>query len=73
MFTKKDRKIANQKVMIENRDKLIENQQMTIEVLKQAINSLQEDLEALREEAFKATQKKRTSETAKSKLVQNKN
>ena len=65
MFTKKDRLIANQKIMIENRDKLIEQQCMTIECLKEVINSLEEDLKALKEEAFKNT-KKRTSRPRKS-------
>lgn len=35
MFTKKDRKIANQKAMIENRNKLIDNQTIRIEQLKE--------------------------------------
>ena len=53
MFTKKDRKIANQKVMIENRDKLIGDQQRTIVCLKSVVNSLEDEIVSLREEAYK--------------------
>ena len=37
MFTKKDRKIANQKVMIKNRDKLIKGQEEKIAKLEATI------------------------------------
>lgn len=37
MFTKKDRQIANQKVMIKNRDKLIEKQSQRIANLEATI------------------------------------
>ena len=65
MFTRKDRKIANQKVMIENRDKFIEQQEKSILCLRAIIESMAEDLEAVREIAFK-TAKKRTSRPSKS-------
>lgn len=65
MFTRKDRKIANQKVMIENRDKFIEQQEKSILCLRAIIESMTEDLEAVREIAFK-TAKKRTSRPSKS-------
>lgn len=51
MFTKKDRKIANQ--------------QMTIECLKEVINSLEEDLQCLREQAYKTAKKPTTRKIAK--------
>lgn len=47
IFTKKDRKIINQKAMIENRDKLIDNQAMKIEELEQeniAVHNENKDL-----------------------------
>lgn len=65
MFTRKDRKIANQKVMIENRDKFIEQQEKSILCLRAIIESMTKDLEAVREIAFK-TAKKRTSRPSKS-------
>lgn len=37
MFTKKDRRIANQKIMIKNRDKLIEKQSQRIANLEATI------------------------------------
>lgn len=48
MFTKKDRKIANLTVMVENRDKLIKGQEETIETLRKVIISLEEDLKETR-------------------------
>lgn len=47
MFTKKDRKIANQKTMIKNRNKLINNQTIKIEQLEQeniAVHNENKDL-----------------------------
>lgn len=47
IFTKKDRKIINQKAMIEDRDKLIDNQAMKIEELEQeniAVHNENKDL-----------------------------
>lgn len=53
MFTKKDRKIANQKAMIENRNKLINNQTIKIEQLEQenvAVHDENKDLRFENEE-----------------------
>lgn len=69
LFTKKfdvkDRKIANQKVMIENRDKLIKNQEQYIETLRLVINSLEEDLQCAKEQAYKTAKKPATRKKTK--------
>lgn len=44
MFTKKDRKIANQKAMIENRDKLIQDLQERKDYYKKVSEEQREDL-----------------------------
>lgn len=46
-MTKKDRKIANQKAMIENRDKLIKDFQWKLKITKQSNEDLRNDNEKL--------------------------
>lgn len=47
MFTKKDRKIANQKAMIENRNKLIKDLEIRNDMLKTANKDLRFENEEL--------------------------
>lgn len=62
MFTKKDKKIANQKAMIENRDRLIDDLKERKDYYKQISEAQREDL-LEQEEALKAILNLATSNT----------
>lgn len=65
MFTKKDRKIANQKVMIDNRNKLIKKQRDEIDLL----NAVNKDLRFENEELIDFKRKVLNIMTGKGTIV----
>lgn len=64
-FTRKDKLIRKQQLMIENRDKFIDYEIKVIENLESLVKSLKEEVESLRIEAYKNVKTRKKSATSK--------
>lgn len=64
-FTRKDKLIRKQQLMIENRDKFIDYEIQVIENLESLVKSLKEEVESLRLEAYKNVKTRKKSATSK--------
>lgn len=64
-FTRKDKLIKRQQLMIENRDKFIDYEMEIIENLESLVKSLKEEVESLRLEAYKNVKTRKKSATSK--------
>ena len=63
-FTRKDKLIRKQQLMIENRDKFIDYEIQVIENLESLVKSLKEEVESLRIEAYKNVKTRKKSATS---------
>lgn len=63
-FTRKDKLIRKQQLMIENRDKFIDYEMQVIENLESLVKSLKEEVESLRVEAYKNVKTRKKSATS---------
>ena len=63
-FTRKDKLIRKQQLMIENRDKFIDYEMQVIENLESLVKSLKEEVESLRIEAYKNVKTRKKSATS---------
>lgn len=63
-FTRKDKLIRKQQLMIENRDKFIDYEMQVIGNLESLVKSLKEEVESLRIEAYKNVKTRKKSATS---------
>lgn len=63
-FTRKDKLIRKQQLMIENRDKFIDYEIQVIGNLESLVKSLKEEVESLRIEAYKNVKTRKKSATS---------